>query len=873
MLKRIGAEESGELKAIASGTLPSGKPVIVNADGTVGIITQTTTGASTPVEVSSADYINDAQAVYDPDTGKIVIAYHRDASNHYYGAAIVGTISGSSISFGSEVKFQANNTQGMNGLSMCYDTSQDKIFIAYGDKQNSQYAAGVVGTVSGTSISFGTTVILNSESVSRTACEFDSSNNKILLAYRRGNAYGGAEVVTLSGSSISSGSVTNFNQGNIRRPGIAFSTAANKFVLVYRDVDNSSRGRYRVATISGTSVSYGGEAALNNVSSTNFSITYDASIDKFLAVYRDSDDSNKIKARVGTLSGTTVSWGSIAVISSGNATFPCVESKGDGTAVITFSDFTTTPVANPRFVVATISGTSVSFSSPVTVASDVNSESGSINSLNFTAYDTVNDKFVYPYNDNPSGQAANSTLDAAVLQIGSTNLTSENYIGMTRGVVSESALSIGATSVVNTGTNGGQAIAYDTNSNRVVIAYKDTSNGHGKAVVGTVSGSGISFGTPVTFNAATTTGLQPSHGIAFDSSNNKVVIVYKDNGNSSYGTAIVGTVDPSDNSISYGSEAVFESAHTTFPNVTFDSSANKVLISYCDYGDSSKGKAIVGTVSGTSISFGSAAEFEAGDVNHETLMSTFDSANNKVVIAYRDGGDSNKGKAVVATVSGTSVSFGTPVEFSATNFFNSSITFDSTNNKIIIVYGDNGNSNYGTAVVGTVSGTAISFGSTVVWNNSESARNSASYSSTADKTIVFFRSGANSDTGRLLELTTSGTSVTASSTQQFSATTTSASSSVFDPDNNVVVNAYIDEGNSTDLETVQVTGTTITRAEVASGQPARLDIIGSVSDNQIGLTAGQQYFVQNNGTISTTAASPSVLAGTAISATELVVKT
>ena len=316
-------------------------------------------------------------------------------------------------------------------------------------------------------------------------------------------------------------------------------------------------------------------------------------------------------------------------------------------------------------------------------------------------------------------------------------------------VVGESALSIGATSVVNTGTNGGQAIAYDTNSNRVVIAYRDNSNYYGKAVVGTVSGSGITFGTPVTFNAATTIGMQPSHGIAFDSSNNKVVIVYKDNGNSSYGTAIVGTVDPSDNSISFGSEAVFESAHTTFPTVTFDSSNNKVLISYSDVGDSSKGKAIVATVSGTSISFGSAAEFEGGDINHETLCSTFDSANNKVVIAYRDGGDSNKGKAVVATVSGTSVSFGTPVEFSATNFFNSSITFDSTNNKIIIVYGDNGNSNYGTAVVGTVSGTAISFGSTVVWNSSESARNSASYSSTADKTIVFFRSGANSDTGKI----------------------------------------------------------------------------------------------------------------------------
>ena len=143
----------------------------------------------------------------------------------------------------------------------------------------------------------------------------------------------------------------------------------------------------------------------------------------------------------------------------------------------------------------------------------------------------------------------------------------------------------------------------------------------------------------------------------------------------------------------------------------------------------------------------------------------------------------------------------------------------------------------------------------------------------ADKSIVFFRDGAASDIGKLVELTVSGTSITASSAQQFSATTTSASSSVFDPDNNVIVNAYIDEGNTTDLETVQVTGTTINRGQVADGGKVSIDIIGSVSDNQSGLTAGQQYFVQSDGTIGETADSPSILAGTAISATELLVKT
>ena len=63
------------------------------------------------------------------------------------------------------------------------------------------------------------------------------------------------------------------------------------------------------------------------------------------------------------------------------------------------------------------------------------------------------------------------------------------------------------------------------------------------------------------------------------------------------------------------------------------------------------------------------------------------------------------------------------------------------------------------------------------------------------------------------------------------------------------------------------------RGQVASGSSASVDIIGTVSENQNELTAGQSYFVQTDGTIGLTADSPSVFAGTAISPTKLLVKT
>jgi hypothetical protein len=66
--------------------------------------------------------------------------------------------------------------------------------------------------------------------------------------------------------------------------------------------------------------------------------------------------------------------------------------------------------------------------------------------------------------------------------------------------------------------------------------------------------------------------------------------------------------------------------------------------------------------------------------------------------------------------------------------------------------------------------------------------------------------------------------------------------------------------------------TDITRGEVADGGNAVVDVQGGISDTQIGLTAAESYYVLGDGTISTTAGDPSVFAGTAVSATKLIVK-
>ena len=236
------------------------------------------------------------------------------------------------------------------------------------------------------------------------------------------------------------------------------------------------------------------------------------------------------------------------------------------------------------------------------------------------------------------------------------------------------------------------------------------------------------FGTETTFESA-----QVSYVTScYDSTANKFVIAYTDGGNSSYGTAIVCT-PAANGTVSFGTPVVFSgTSSANWIAISYDSNADKTLISF---NTGAEGKSIVGTVSGDSISFGSAATFESASSEH--MDSCFDSTNNKVVIAYQDNADSSKGKAVVATISGTSVSFGSVTQFEAGATLYIACEYDSANEKVLIAYKDQGNSNYGTAIVGTVSGTGISFGTAAVFLSSAIGQSMGiCYSTVASKFVI-----------------------------------------------------------------------------------------------------------------------------------------
>ncbi len=443
-------------------------------------------------------------------------------------------------------------------------------------------------------------------------------------------------------------------------------------------------------------------------------------------------------------------------------------------------------------------------------------------------------------------------------------------------VISEA---VGTPATFGSGSGFHNAVAFDSNSNRIVFAYRDANNSnYGTAVVATVnSNNTLTLGTPVTFISSHA--QNPS--AIFDSSNNKVVIAFSDSGASGRGKAIVGTVDSSDNSISFGSDATYQTSDGSEPVAVFDSTNNKVVIAYIN--SSNGGKAIVGTVSGTSISFGSSATFNSGTTAF--LDAAYDSSNNKIVMCYTDGAASgNPLNALVATVSGTSISFGSEATVSSTETQYNSIGFDQNSGKVVVSYMDENNSNYGTSKVGTVSGTSISFGSAVVWEQGQANWMETIYDISAKKTVIFYVDVGDSSKGKIVSGTVSGTSISYSSATQFESGSTLYIGVGYSSTSSKSVALYADNGNS-NLRTYVVyqnsySSTNLTSENFigfadgayADTQSAAINSTCSVDRSQTSLTAGQKYYVQTDGALGLTAADPSVEAGTAISATEILVK-
>ena len=416
--------------------------------------------------------------------------------------------------------------------------------------------------------------------------------------------------------------------------------------------------------------------------------------------------------------------------------------------------------------------------------------------------------------------------------------------------------------------------AYDSFNQKVVIIYRK-SNSDCRAVVGEVSGTTITFGADVrvVYNAT-------DLGIAFDSNAQKFLIVYKHTGVSNYGTAVVGSV--SGNSITFGTAVVFNSNTSNAPTAAYDVAAQKFAVFYND-GSTYVTKAVVATISGTNVSFGTAITPKS-TLSGGGHAAVYHTAAQKVVMVCFDFNASYVGYSNVFTISGTSISAGTETSPTASYFYNPDLAYDANTEKVVTTFRDGGQGSRGKAVVGAISGTTVTWGSIeTFYTGSISNIAGVAYDASSQKIVIFYRDATNSNYGKYLTASVSGTSITFDTTQDLENTAVNWTTAVYDATQQKIVFSYADTTNSLfKTKVLQVGGNVTTNltannfigisdAAYANGATATVQISGSVDDAQSGLTVGEEYYVQTDGTLSTTPGSPSVLAGKAISSTQLIV--
>jgi len=328
-----------------------------------------------------------------------------------------------------------------------------------------------------------------------------------------------------------------------------------------------------------------------------------------------------------------------------------------------------------------------------------------------TCYDSTNNRVVVIYytNSNPA------------------------YVYSKVGVVSGGTITFGAKTLVISNEVTDIAVAYDSTNDAVVLVYSGRLITDHHAIIGRVdiSAETCSFGTAVAYS----TNQTDQAGVCYDSISNRIVIAYRDRNSQNWGRAVVGEVNGVAKTISFGAYVTYASGVSSYYNNPISiSSGNKVVIAY----QGTSGSAVVGTIvpSTNSITFGTPVVFQSGGASWIDIV--FDSASNQVVIAYSNGSNSSYGTAVVGAVSGTSISFGTPSVFLSSSTITFTMVYSVINAKIVIATRDPSDSNYGRSIIGTVSGTGISFDSPTTFSNYYFNRPSSAYDSISGKAVISY---------------------------------------------------------------------------------------------------------------------------------------
>ena len=282
----------------------------------VGAISGTSITFGTYANVTSGNSSVYCVIGYDSARSEFIFNYYRNAtSTQYYK---IGTVSGTTPTLGGEIASPFTNDIQNYACAVITDLGSSNLMFTQRDTSNSNYGTSIIGTNDGSSITFGTKYVFESNSTASIAVSYDSANSKALIAYRPGggaNADDGvAKVASISGTTITFGTLAVFAANITISQYVSsfYDSDVERHVITYADADSSNYPKTKCAIVTGTTVTY--ETATTIYS---FSVT-----DYVQAAYRNSTNQNFVTLSPGNL---LRAFGSQPLL--GTSTIPTVGSQ------------------------------------------------------------------------------------------------------------------------------------------------------------------------------------------------------------------------------------------------------------------------------------------------------------------------------------------------------------------------------------------------------------------------------------------------------------------------------------------------------------------------------------------------------------------
>jgi hypothetical protein len=425
---------------VASGTLSSGQTVALNSDGTVASATGVAVSDTFTSEVAtngSSSVQGGYVVAHDPDNNKTLLAYG-DMENSQYGYARIATIAqDGTTTLGTKVAFKS---AAVGKISAAY-VGNGSFVIVWTDDIGT-YMRSRALTVSGTAITYGTEVVLNSNATYISpvslvynpvvqACAVIASKYGYVFMFR----------FTVSGNAITNDAAAgnnindilgNANNGSSEMALTINSTTGELFAVWkkssagvpgYGGAMQMSAGGGADSFTGGTAVRFDGSSGVSNFSG----LAYDSTNDRYVVVYQN-DTNDYMTANVASVASGATTWGTETV-------FKAEASSTTGNGATSFNPNTNKIVTlyrkdgsplNVKYVTGSVSGLSVTWSSETYLSP------AALSTYNFTVYNSTIQRTLVSY-------VRSSVAYIRNFLVGGTQPNYTSFIGITAEAISDTA--------------------------------------------------------------------------------------------------------------------------------------------------------------------------------------------------------------------------------------------------------------------------------------------------------------------------------------------------------------------------------------------------------------------------------------------------